>query len=49
VLEGAEAESARAIVAANWDFLNRLYEGAVDRMDVPITYVEVRPAYLVSP
>jgi PPOX class probable F420-dependent enzyme len=44
VLDGAEADRARAIVAANWDLFNRLYEGAVDRMDVPITYVEVRPA-----
>jgi PPOX class probable F420-dependent enzyme len=44
MLDGAEAERAHAVVAANWDLFNRLYEGAVDRMDVPITYVEVRPA-----
>ncbi len=44
VLEGAEAERAHDIVAANWDLFNRLYEGAVDRMNTPITYVEVRPA-----
>jgi PPOX class probable F420-dependent enzyme len=44
ILDGAEAEHAHDIVAANWDFFNRLYEGAVDRMDVAITYVEVRPA-----
>src|ERR1043165_2474396 len=44
ILEGADAERARAIVAANWDFFNRVYERTVDRMNVPITYVEVRPA-----
>jgi PPOX class probable F420-dependent enzyme len=44
VLEGAEAERAHGIVAANWDVLNRIYESAVDRMNVPITYVELRPA-----
>jgi len=44
VLEGSEAERAHEIVAANWDFFNRLYEGAVDRMNTPITYVQVRPA-----
>lgn len=43
-LEGAEAELAHVVVAANWDLFNRLYEGAVDRMDVSIKYVEVRPA-----
>ena len=43
LLDASEAERARAIVAANWDLLNRLYEGAVDRMNVPIAYVEVRP------
>jgi len=44
LLDAAEAEHAHAIVAANWDLLNRLYEGAVDRVSVPIAYVEVRPA-----
>jgi PPOX class probable F420-dependent enzyme len=44
ILEGADAERAQAIVAANWDFFNRVYERTVDRMNVPITYVEVRPA-----
>ena len=44
VLDEAEAERAHAIVAANWDLFNRLYEGAVDRMNTPVTYVEVRPA-----
>ena len=44
VLEGAEAERAAEVVAANWDLLNRIYERSVDRMDVPITYVEVRPS-----
>ena len=44
ILDGAEAERARAIVAANWDLFNRIFEGAVDRMNVPITFVEVRPS-----
>jgi len=44
LLDAAEAERAHAVVAANWDLFNRLYEGAVDRMNVPIAYVEVRPA-----
>jgi PPOX class probable F420-dependent enzyme len=44
ILEGADAEVAQPIVAANWDFFNRIYERTVDRMNVPITYVEVRPA-----
>ena len=44
LLDAAEAERAHAIVAANWDLFNRVYEGAVDRMSVPIAYVEVRPA-----
>lgn len=44
VLEGAEAERAHSIVGANWDLFNRMYEGAVDRMNSPVTYVEVRPA-----
>jgi len=43
VLDAAEAERAHRIVAANWDFFNRIYEGTVDRMNTPITYVEVRP------
>ena len=44
VLEGAEADHARDVVAANWDLFNRIYESTVDRMNVPITYVEVRPS-----
>ena len=44
LLDAAEADRAYAIVAANWDLFNRVYEGAVDRMSVPIAYVEVRPA-----
>jgi PPOX class probable F420-dependent enzyme len=44
VLDETESERAHDIVAANWDLLNRIYEGAVDRMDTPIAYVEVRPA-----
>lgn len=44
VLEGADAARAHGIVAANWDLLNRVYEGSVDRMGSPVTYVEVRPA-----
>ena len=43
VLDATEAERAHAIVAANWDLLNRIYEGTVDRLNTPITYVEVRP------
>src|ERR1044072_5829716 len=44
ILEGAEAKRAAVFVAANWDLLNRIYERSVDRMNVPITYVEVRPS-----
>jgi len=44
VLEDSDAKRAHHIVAANWDFLNRIYERSVDRMNVPITYVEVRPS-----
>src|ERR1700756_4678071 len=44
VLEGPEAARAAEVVAANWDLLNRIYERSVDRMNVPITYVEVRPS-----
>jgi PPOX class probable F420-dependent enzyme len=44
VLAAAEAERAHDIVAANWDLFNRIYEGTIDRMNTPITYVEVRPA-----
>lgn len=43
ILEGAAAERAAVFVAANWDLFNRLYERSVDRMNVPITYVEVTP------
>jgi PPOX class probable F420-dependent enzyme len=44
ILDGAEADRAHDVVAANWDFFNRMYERTVDRMNVPITYVEVRPS-----
>ena len=43
ILDGAEAKRAHDIVAANWDLFNRIYETAVDRLNTPITYVEVRP------
>ena len=44
ILDAAENERAHGFIAANWDLFNRLYEGTVDRMNAPITYVEVRPA-----
>jgi PPOX class probable F420-dependent enzyme len=43
VLHAAEAARAAEVVAANWDLFNRVYERSVDRMNIPITYVEVRP------
>jgi len=49
LLDAAEVERAHDIIAANWDLFNRLYEGAVDRMNVPIAYVEVRSASRVAP
>lgn len=46
ILEDAETQRAHDIVAANWDLFNRMYESTVDRMDYPITYVEIRPREL---
>jgi len=44
VLPGSETEHAHAIIAANWDPASTVLERAIDRIGVPLVYVEVTPA-----
>ena len=44
VVPESEHRAAYATVASNWDLASRVFEGIVDRIGVPVTYVEITPA-----
>jgi len=44
ILPDADAERAREVIAANWDPLSRVFERSVDRLKVPLVYIEIAPA-----
>jgi uncharacterized protein len=43
ILEGSEVRAAHAVIAANWDPASKILEHGLDRIGVPVTYVEVTP------
>jgi PPOX class probable F420-dependent enzyme len=44
VLPDPESQRAHDVIAANWDLASRVFERTVDRLGVPLVYIEVTPA-----
>ena len=43
ILPDSETVRAHELIAANWDPMSRVFERGVDRLKVPLVYIEVTP------
>ena len=44
IIPDSETSRAHELIAANWDPASRVFERSVDRLKVPLVYIEVTPA-----
>jgi PPOX class probable F420-dependent enzyme len=43
IVPDGERQRAHELIAANWDPVSRIFERSVDRLKVPVVYIEIAP------